>query len=119
MWWNKKRKLQRLSDELRAIAILDRLYADKADLTSADRYAQARRQIRQSELVTEIEELTAKKRPGITIDEQKPAPSGQEISAQAAREQDPARLLARLEKLKRALDERKANIRRDEEPAAA
>jgi hypothetical protein len=52
--------------------------------------------------------------------EQKPAHSCQETSAQAAREPDPVRLIERLEKLKRALDERDRKGHRDSKsPAAA
>jgi hypothetical protein len=120
MWWNRKTKLQHLSDELRGIALLDRLYASRTDLTQDDRYAHAMRQMRQSELLAEMERLTAKKRPRISLDGQKPARSRQEIPAEAAREQGPVRLLARLEELKRALDERDGKGHRDSKsPAAA
>ena len=51
--------------------------------------------------------------------EQNLARSRQKTSTPANREQDLVRLLERLEKLKRALDERDARIRRYQEHAAA
>src|ERR1700747_1005544 len=120
MWWNKKRKLQHLFDELRGIALRDRLYASGTDLTLDDRYAHAMRQMRQSELLAQMERLTAKKRPRISLDGQEPARSQQEIPAQAAREPNTVRLLARLEKLKRVLNERNSTGHRNSKyPAAA
>src|ERR1700758_2780843 len=114
MWWNKKTKLQHLCDELRGIALLDRLYASRTDLTLDERYAHALRQLRQSELLAEMERLTAKKRPRISLDGQKPARSRQETSDGAAPEQDAVRLLVRLEELKRALDKRDGKFRPDQ-----
>lgn len=119
MWWNKKRKLQRLSDELRGIALLDRLYADRTDLTLDDHYAHAMRQTRQTELLREVERLTNKKRLRMS-EEQKPARSRHEISAAATPEQDYVSLIERLEKLKRALDERDGKVGRAQKfPSAA
>lgn len=118
MCW-KRKKLERLFDESRAIALLNRLYADKTDLTFADHYAYAMRQIGQSELSLEVERLTNRKGRRMW-EEQKRARAPQEVSAEATREQDPVRLIERLEKLKRALDERHAKIRRDQKsPATA
>jgi hypothetical protein len=118
MWWNKKRKLQHLFDELRGIAIMERLCPAQTDLTENDCQAHAMRQIRQTELFLEVQRLTDKERSRMS-QEQKVARSRQKTSTQANREQDLVRLLERLEKLKRALDERDARIRRYQEPAAA
>ena len=59
MWWWKGKKLERLYDELSAIAPLDRLYANRIDLTQTDLDGHAARQRRQSELSTEIARLTS------------------------------------------------------------
>jgi hypothetical protein len=53
MWW-KRKKLERLFDELTAIALLDRLHASRTDLTQNDLDAYAMRQKRQSELLVKI-----------------------------------------------------------------
>jgi hypothetical protein len=58
MWWWKRKKLERLYDELAAIALLDRLYANRTHLTQNDLDLRAARQTRQSELSTEITRLS-------------------------------------------------------------
>ncbi|HYL16392.1 MAG TPA: hypothetical protein VEV41_25385 [Terriglobales bacterium] len=58
MWWWKRKKLERLYDELAAIALLDRLYANRTDLTQKDLDVHAARQTRQSELSTKIARLS-------------------------------------------------------------
>ena len=55
MWW-KRNKLELLYGELSAIAIRDRLYADRPELTQ-NLDACAMRQRRQSELLAEIARL--------------------------------------------------------------
>ena len=56
MWW-KRNKLERLYCELSAIAIRDRLYADRPELRQNDLDACAVRRRRQSELLAEIARL--------------------------------------------------------------
>ena len=86
MWWNDdKEKLEGLFEELKKIAALERLCDSRSNLTEDDRNARAKRQIRQSKLLAEIERLTRKKGRRTSIDEQKPVPSWRKISAEAAR----------------------------------
>jgi hypothetical protein len=56
MWW-KRKKLERLYEELAGIAISDRLYADRPDLKQNDLDACAMRHRRQAELLAEIARL--------------------------------------------------------------
>ena len=97
---------------------MERLCHAQTDLTENDCQANAMRQIRQTELFLEVQRLTDKEKSRIS-QEQKLARSRQKTSTQANREQDLVRLLECLEKLKRALDERDARIRRYQEPVAA
>jgi hypothetical protein len=86
MWWNHdKEKLEGLFEELKNIATLERLCDSRSNLTQDDRNARAKRQIRQSKLLAEIERLTREKRRHTSIDEQKSIPSWRKISAEAAR----------------------------------
>ena len=55
--WGKRNKLELLYDELSAIAIRDRLYADRPELGQGDLDACAMRRRRQSELLAEIARL--------------------------------------------------------------
>jgi hypothetical protein len=56
MWW-RRRKLERLFDELRAIALLNRLDAVEARSMKKDPYGWGKRQSRQMELLAEIARL--------------------------------------------------------------
>jgi hypothetical protein len=60
MWWNrrKQKRMERLFDELRSLAMLDRLCSSETELTGDERLA---RQRRQSELLLEIERLRPQK----------------------------------------------------------
>jgi hypothetical protein len=58
MWW-KRRKLERLFDELKAIALLNRLDEIQTDLMQNDPRACAKRETRQLELLAEIARLQA------------------------------------------------------------
>jgi hypothetical protein len=69
MWW-KRKKLERLFDELRALTLLDRLQAGRAESVqnartdpNKDLHACAKLQARQSELLAEIARLNS--RPGL------------------------------------------------------
>jgi hypothetical protein len=57
MWGKRNKKLELLYGELSAIAIRDRLYADRPELTQNDLDACAMRRRRQSELLAEIARL--------------------------------------------------------------
>jgi hypothetical protein len=59
MWW-KRKKLERLFDELRAIALLNRLDGGRTDLTQNDPRACAVRETRQLELLDEIARLDSR-----------------------------------------------------------
>jgi hypothetical protein len=119
MWW-KRRKLERLFDELRGITMLERLCDAPANTTEDDRHVHNMRQTRQSELVVQIERLANRKELRRVSGEQKSARSWQETRVHAAGEPDPVRLLERLEELKRALDERDAEVHCDpRSPGAA
>jgi hypothetical protein len=59
MWW-KRRKLERLFDELRAIALLNRLDTTGIDQTQNNPAACAVRETRQSELLAEIARLDSR-----------------------------------------------------------
>lgn len=56
MWW-KRKKLEHLHAELAALAIRDRLFSDRPDVTQNDLAACAMRQRRQAELLAEIARL--------------------------------------------------------------
>jgi hypothetical protein len=60
MWWNrrKQKRMERLFDELRSLAMLDRLCSSETELMGDERLA---RQRRQSELLLEIERLRPQK----------------------------------------------------------
>jgi hypothetical protein len=58
MWW-KRKKLERLLDELRAIALLNRLDALQTDLMQNDPHARSKRETRQLELLAEMTRLQA------------------------------------------------------------
>jgi hypothetical protein len=118
MWWNKKRKLERLCDELKSIAMRDRLSCDdRNDLTEDERRARALRQVRQSELLVEIERLTAKQ--AWRSESAKPAPCAREISGEAVREQPSDELIKSAEEPERRLEERGHRIRNQKSTAAA
>jgi hypothetical protein len=57
MIWGKQRKLERLFDELRGIAVLERLNDIRPNPTEDDPRAHDLRRIRQSELLAEIGRL--------------------------------------------------------------
>jgi len=63
MWWWKRKKLERLNEELAVIAMLDTLSASRTGLTRGDLDASAMRQKRQSELMAEIAQLNPTARP--------------------------------------------------------
>ena len=119
MWWNKKRKLERLCDELKSIAMRDRLArGSENDLSEDERQARALRRVRQSELLVEIERLT-NKQAWRTPERAKPA-SALETSGKATRQQSSDELIISAKKPGRRLEEHDAKIRRDREsPAAA
>jgi len=58
MWW-KRKKLELLFDELRAIALLNRLDDLQTDLMQKDPHVCAQRETRQLELLAEIANLQA------------------------------------------------------------
>lgn len=62
MWW-KRKKLTRLHDELKAIALQDMLYASRTHPTEDDLQACAMRHRRQSELLAEIARLSPTTKP--------------------------------------------------------
>jgi hypothetical protein len=57
MMWGKQKKLECLFDELRGIAVLERLNDIRTDLAEDDPYAHELRRNRQSELLAEIGRL--------------------------------------------------------------
>jgi hypothetical protein len=115
MWWNKKRKLQRLCDELKSIALRDRL-SSNTGAAEDERHA---RQLRQSELLAEIEQLTSKQ-PWRPLEKVMAASSRHAVSGQTAGRQSPAGPNKSAEQLKRGLDEHQHRIAPDpESPAAA
>jgi hypothetical protein len=57
--WGKRKKLELLFDELRAIALLNRLDEIQTDLIQNDRHACVQRERRQLELLAEIARLQA------------------------------------------------------------
>jgi hypothetical protein len=59
MLWGKQKKLELLFSELAGIALLDRLYASQPELTDSERQAYEKRESRRSQLLTEIERLSA------------------------------------------------------------
>ena len=120
MWWNKKRKLERLCDELKSIAMRDRLARDSEnDLSEDERCARALRQVRQSELLLEIERLTAKQT-WRAPEDAKATASARELSGGAARQERSDEVLKSRQEPGRKLEERDRGIRRDRKsPAAA
>jgi len=120
MWWNKKKKLERLCDELKSIAMRDRLSCDdRNDLTENERRARALRQVRQSELLLEIERLTAKQA-WRASESARPAPCAREISGEAVRQQRFDELIKSAEEPERRREEQGHRIRRSQKsPATA
>jgi lipopolysaccharide biosynthesis protein len=120
MWWNKKRKLERLCDELKSIAMRDRLARDSEnDLSEDERCARALRQVRQSELLLEIERLTAKQT-WRAPEDAKATASARELSGGAARQERSDEALKSRQEPGHKLEERDRRIRRDRKsPAAA
>ena len=59
--WGQRKKLESLYEELKAIAMLDRLYDDGTHLNGSDNVASIPRQRRQSEILAEIAKLETKK----------------------------------------------------------
>ena len=57
--WGKRKKLQRLYEELTAIALLNRLDDNRTEQTPNDTHACAMRETRQQELLVEIAQLEA------------------------------------------------------------
>ena len=62
MWW-KRKKLARLFDELRAIALLNRLDDNRTNVPQNDPGACAARETRQLELLAEIARLDSRHGP--------------------------------------------------------
>lgn len=120
MWWNKQRKLERLCDELKSIAMRDRLArGSENDLSEDERRARALRRVRQSELLVEIERLT-NKQAWRTPERAKPAASALDSPGEATRQQCSDELIISAKEPGRRLEERDRRIRRDREsPAAA
>jgi hypothetical protein len=57
MWWWKRKKLERLNEELTIVTLLNRVYASRTDLTRSALDAYELCQRRQSELLAEISQL--------------------------------------------------------------
>jgi hypothetical protein len=117
MWWNKKRKLERLCDELKSIAMRERLYSDNGkDNSEEEHRARALRQARQSELLAQIERLTSKHE-WRSSHEAKPDSTG--TPALLVQQESCAGWIGSAEESARSVKERSQKIAPGQSPAAA